>query len=238
MASTRHRLVTAASVAGCFLLTGCPDENPSNSDTDTDSQGIDSDIGSDDDDDDSDAEDTTGGTADGSSDGGFNCGESDFDLEAVPSKVVLVLDKSASMVNNTWDHDEDPGTDEITRWAGLHQTVDTITSTFDNSIEFGLVLYPSVEATSEYTEEACLVADAPDVEVGLGNAQAVMDAIPTADAGEEEIGGGTPARAAVEVALAHLDGFDAGQVRAILYITDGEANCQEEFEDPTDLFEV
>jgi len=166
-----------------------------------------------------------------------SCGESDFVLEALPTKVLLVLDKSASMVNFTWDHDGDADTPEVTRWQSLHETVSTVTTTFDASIEFGALLYPSLNATSDYSEAACLVESEPEVPVAPTNAAAILAGIPPMDA-TAAIQGGTPSRLAIESAVAHLTEFNPSQPRAILFVTDGEANCQEETADVTELFEV
>jgi hypothetical protein len=164
------------------------------------------------------------------------CGESQFMLEVIPTRVMLVLDKSRSMVINTWDHDTDAGTEEVTRWASLHGTVDLVTIAFDGSIEFGALLYPSLEATTEYNENACIVSETPEVPPAAMNHMAIMDALPAADA-DEEIQGGTPSATAVSVALAELLMVQEDIPRAILFITDGEANCRADAEVVTELFE-
>ncbi|MCH9680549.1 MAG: VWA domain-containing protein, partial [Deltaproteobacteria bacterium] len=164
------------------------------------------------------------------------CGESEFVLQAASSRVMLVLDKSGSMVTNTWDHDDDPATEEISRWASLHATVDLVTTNFNGSLEFGSLLYPSLDATSSYDESACVVADSPEVAVATANAGAVMGALPAAGA-VEEIQGGTPSAAAMNVALEHLQGLGGATPGAILFITDGEANCRADAASVTELFE-
>jgi hypothetical protein len=180
----------------------------------------------------------TAGTTMGSSDDGPPiCGESMFMLDVMPTRVMLVLDKSGSMVNNTWDHDADPTTDEVTRWFSLYNTVDLVTTAFDASMEFGALLYPSIAATSTYNENACLVSDTPEVPAAPMNAMAIMDALPPADA-VEEIQGGTPSATAVSVAVADLLAVQEELPRAILFITDGEANCRADAMAVTELFEV
>ncbi len=168
--------------------------------------------------------------------GALNCGESEFVLQAAPTRVMIVLDKSGSMVNNTWDHDDDPMTDMITRWASLHATVDLVTTNFNGSIEFGALLYPSQDATSSYDDSACLVADSPEVSVAADNAMAVIDALPPADA-VDEIQGGTPSATAFGVALDHLQGLGGAIPGSVLFITDGEANCRADAGVVTELFE-
>lgn len=164
------------------------------------------------------------------------CGESQFLLEVVPTRVMLVLDKSGSMVGNTWDHDGDSMTDEVTRWSSLHGTVDLVTTAFDGSIEFGALLYPSLAATSTYDELACLVSDEPEVPPAPMNAMAIMDALPGPDE-VDAIAGGTPSAAAVGIALEELRAIQEPIPRAILFITDGEANCRADAASVTELFE-
>jgi hypothetical protein len=165
------------------------------------------------------------------------CGESQFMLEVIPTRVMLVLDKSRSMVLNTWDHDADGTTEEITRWASLYTTVDLVTTAFDGSIEFGALLYPSLEATTEYNENACVVSETPEVPPAAMNHMAIMDALPGPDA-DEEIQGGTPSATAVSVALTELLTVQEDIPRAILFITDGEANCSADATNVAELFEV
>lgn len=179
---------------------------------------------------------TAGATMGSSDDGPPICGESMFMLDVVPTRVMLVLDKSGSMVNNTWDHDADATTEEVTRWFSLYNTVDLVTTAFDGSMEFGALLYPSIAATSTYDENACLVSDMPEVPAAPMNAMAIMDALPPADA-IEEIQGGTPSATAVSVALADLLAVQEEIPRAILFITDGEANCRADAMAVTELFE-
>ena len=88
----------------------------------------------------------------------------------VPPNVMLVLDKSRSMVNYTWDDDGMPQTDEVTRWTSLHATVDSITHQYQDGMRLGLTLFPSVEATGTYDvgqlvdQTAAVVG--PDVDPG------------------------------------------------------------------------
>lgn len=140
----------------------------------------------------------------------------------VPPNVMLVLDKSRSMVNYTWDDDGMPQTDEVTRWTSLHATVDSITHQYQDGMRLGLTLFPSVEATGTY-DGGCLVDELPDVAVGLANAEAIMSAIPAAD--DMELYGATPAAAGITTALAHLESLDDGLPAAMILVTDGAANC-------------
>ena len=140
----------------------------------------------------------------------------------VPPKVMLVLDKSRSMVLNSWDDDGDAATPEVTRWSSLHGTVDTITGQYEQGMSLGLSLFPSSEATSDY-DLACLTSDTPEVASGLGNAAAILAAIPAAE--DMDLHGATPAAAGIVAALAHLETLAGAQPAAMILVTDGAANC-------------
>jgi len=151
------------------------------------------------------------------------CDVAEATLEPVPPNVMLVLDKSGSMVNNSWDHDAMGGTPDITRWDSLYQVVDFVTTTFDSQINFGAVLFPAINATSTYNAAACTVGGSPDVDIASMNSAAILAAIP--DATETEIFGGTPATAGVIVGRDHLLEQDPENPRALILVTDGAANC-------------
>jgi hypothetical protein len=159
-------------------------------------------------------------------------------IEAMPARVLLVLDKSGSMVANTWDHDDDASTEEIARWVSLHETVELVATSFEGALELGVLLYPSMAATATYDANACLVASAPEVAVAPNNGQAVLAAIPGPD-DDDSIHGGTPSAAALATAFDHLRELGAEIPRAVLFVTDGEANCRADADPgmPTQLFE-
>lgn len=154
--------------------------------------------------------------------GPWTCEATTAIANTVPPNVMLVIDKSRSMVNYTWDHDGMPQTAEVTRWASLHATVESITSHYQDGMNIGLTLFPAVEADQSFGG-ACLVHDLPEVGVGLGNAAAIMAAIPAADS--MSIYGATPAAAGIATALAHLESLEDGLPAAMILVTDGAANC-------------
>src|SRR5690606_16655780 len=145
-------------------------------------------------------------------------------LEPVIPHVVLVLDKSGSMIENSWDHDANPQTPEVTRWKSLHTVVSSIVNNFDEQLEFGAQLYPSTDATNEYNQSACLVDAPPEVPVALDNAIQVLLGIPTGNS--QNIRGGTPTAAGMSSAIEHLIAHDDGDPAAIILVTDGAANCR------------
>lgn len=142
----------------------------------------------------------------------------------IASQVVLVLDKSGSMIQYSWDADADPATESVTRWSSLHNVVTEIVDGFDAEIELGAVLFPSKQAESTY-EGACLMASEPDVAVGPTHGAQILATIPPADAGPAQVAGGTPATRGIEVAVEHLAALPEGPQRYLVLVTDGAANC-------------
>ncbi|PCC71644.1 von Willebrand factor type A domain-containing protein [Nannocystis exedens] len=185
-----------------------------------------------------------------------DCGEAVVDIPVVTPNVMLVLDKSGSMVTpdkGYWDHDGDDANDDgiqdadpmmmaaatpkITRWKSLYSVVDFITGTFENSMNLGAVLFPSKMAASAYNATACPVNMTPEVEIAPMNGQAILNAIPGADETDATIKGGTPATKGVKAALAELATIQDGQPQFIILVTDGAANCREDAANNAELFE-
>ena len=186
-----------------------------------------------------------------------DCGESVVNIPIVTPSVMLVLDKSGSMVSDAtgfWDHDADDANDDgiadadpammqaatpkITRWNSLWTVVDLIVNNFNGSMNLGAILFPSKSAVVDYSEIACVVNSEPEVPVGPMNAAAIIAAIPPATADKEVIQGGTPATRGVKAAITELEGAPADQPKFMILVTDGAANCQENAPDNTILFEM
>jgi hypothetical protein len=155
----------------------------------------------------------------------------------VASQVVLVLDKSGSMIYNSWDADADPATPVVTRWNSLHNVVAQIVDGFDAQMELGAVLFPSKQAKPN-PDGACLMEDEPDVAVGVMQGAEILMSIPPADADGTQIAGGTPAVKGVKVATEHLAALPAGPQRYLVLVTDGAANCREDAMNTYEIAEI
>jgi hypothetical protein len=179
--------------------------------------------------DDSSSDDGSDSDSDGeSSDTGeevLYCGEHTLTVVGATPRVMLVLDKSNSMVASTWDHDADPSTPATTRWYSLYETVADLVTDYDADIELGAVMFPSVLLEDNSSANACEVPSTPDVGIALDNGQAILDAMP---AGESlDIYGGTPTTAGIVTASEALLALEGDAPRAIVLVTDGAANCSE-----------
>ncbi len=157
---------------------------------------------------------------------GEQCEQAEFSFTFTPEtpNVMLVLDKSRSM-SNLWDHDLNPGTAEISRYNSLHNVVDFLVSEFSDDINFGAQLFPSAAAfLDEPTNDfSCLVVDPPEVSVGPNSAAQILAVMPPAN--DFAFSGGTPAVAGLVSAIDHLKSEAPTGNRAVIFITDGAANC-------------
>jgi hypothetical protein len=168
--------------------------------------------------------------------GADQCAEIMVVLEPLTPNVMMVLDKSGSMVVNSWDHDQDANTPDITRWASLYGVVDDILTNFQDKLNFGVTLFPSKAATQTYSQAACVVQGVPEVPVAELNKNPILAAIPAAMS--QSIFGGTPASSGMLTALDHLKTLDPKFPRAVLLVTDGAANCDPDANSNTERFEV
>lgn len=147
-------------------------------------------------------------------------------LKPAAPNVMLVLDKSGSMVANPggyWDHDDDVNTPPVTRWNSLHAVVESTLAFSQEAINFGVSLFPSTAAQNSYDPQACIVNVIPEAKVKPLNMDAILDAIPPAN--DDTLQGATPTAAAVTTARTHLKSLDPKVPRAIVLATDGGANC-------------
>lgn len=174
----------------------------------------------------------------GSSEGGEDDGLYDEDPAAVcdlspficphalQRPLMLVLDNSYSMRGqrvSEWDHDHDVETPEVTRWRSLHRTLINVMPSLVQEREVGATLFPAF-APEQAEAPLCSVAAAP--EIGLGEdweTAAYARKIPLSF--DNVPGGGAPAAAGVEAALAALEAHGGEVPGAIVLITDGPANC-------------
>jgi hypothetical protein len=177
------------------------------------------------------------GDGDGDPTGGvIPCDVPEIELATVVPHVILVLDKSGSMIQNTWDHDANPQTPQVTRWKSLHSVVSLVVNNFDGQFEFGAQLFPSTSATNEYNANACSVNSPPEVLIAPNNGAGVLLGIPTGNS--QNIRGGTPAAAGMSSAIEHLLAIDDGDPAAIILVTDGAANCRTDAASQFERFET
>jgi hypothetical protein len=147
-------------------------------------------------------DDASGGT------GARDCGHQDFTLAQKPADVLVVLDRSASMVE-----DMTP-----TKWSMVVPALQAVIDRTRSTIAWGLKVFP------EGTASQCTQPTYPDeivVPIGPGNADAVIYGIATA----VPSGNGTPTGDAVNEAVKYLSTVATPNPKYILLATDGEPSC-------------
>ncbi|MGB1016617.1 MAG: hypothetical protein ACPG4T_20940 [Nannocystaceae bacterium] len=162
-------------------------------------------------------------------------------------ELMLVLDKSGSMVNpsKSWDHDGDDADDDgfvdndpmqaatprRSRWSSLHIAVTGFATLYDRHFNLGATLFPSLEAQAVLGPEACLVSEAPEVPVDEMHAEMLLATIPQGTA--DNLKGGTPTSTALGVAYAHVDPSNA----VVVLVTDGSPVCRQDAESDMELLD-
>ncbi len=133
----------------------------------------------------------------------------------VPPNVMFVLDKSGSMTSNSWNHDNDPNTPNITRWATLHQVVSMIVNQYESQVKFGAKLYP--------TNTGCGTSANMEVPLALNNAAAIIAGIPPESTSISNTAL-TPPQQGVETTRNYLNQVVPDEPRAMLVVMDGQVH--------------
>lgn len=102
-------------------------------------------------------------------------------ITPIPPDLLFVLDKSGSMAMEKWDHDNSPQTPTVTRWYSLHGVVKSVVNTFNKTVNFGVKLFPKIDATGFINMGACDVNAGVEVEIAPMNAAGVLAGIPAVD---------------------------------------------------------
>ena len=147
------------------------------------------------------------------------CGLKTFGLRMVPPDLLIVLDKSGSMLElpDGTRCDRDPATlpmcEPMTKWPQMTAAINSVVKQTENSIRWGLHLFPD-------DSDGCAVTATPIVEIAGVNATAVAAAMASLPAS-----GRTPTRTAVVNAGAYLAALPDQNPKYILLATDGSPNC-------------
>jgi Mg-chelatase subunit ChlD len=141
------------------------------------------------------------------------CKQQNFVIDSKPADVLLVLDRSASMIENSVASGE-------TRWDAVVPAVTSVITATDASVSWGLKLFPEGEG-SECVPES--VTDAIPAQIMPGNA-ATVNAIITSTMAT---GNGTPTGEAIRRATAYLQSRSATN-QFILLATDGDPSCPDD----------
>jgi hypothetical protein len=140
------------------------------------------------------------------------CSQVNFVSSRKPVSMLLVLDRSKSMIeNNTLDG--------ITRWDAIVPALTAAISATDASINWGLKLYPEGENTSACSPGT--ITSEIQIPIAPLNGMTVNERINTTEA----LGDGTPTGHAIQAAREYLAGLDDDTQKFILLATDGVPSC-------------
>jgi len=145
---------------------------------------------------------------------GNNCGVKRIDLQSGPSDLLLVLDRSRSMLEDVMGRDS--GTMGPSKWSEVVGALDPVVMQTQGKVSWGLKLFP--------VRDLCGVPDGATVPIAANNYGAVMGAIRSNDPGVGSAGA-TPTRVAVEKATEVLKASSSPHSKYLVLATDGLPNC-------------
>jgi hypothetical protein len=150
------------------------------------------------------------GPSNGPMPGDKTCGLKKFGLQRQPAEMMLVLDRSGSMRYSSTGGFSPNATD--TKWAWVTTAVNRVLNTTQDSLMWGLKLYPS--------GDGCSVGPGAEVPLALNNHARMMAVI-----NGSFPGGQTPTRVAIEEAVKALKARPTTNPKYIVLATDGQPNC-------------
>ena len=171
----------------------------------------------------------TSGIGGGAAAGGNNDASPPTDAACVPFEqtgvgshpdILVLLDASGSMDNDTGENNCDMGCGAKSKWALTTAAVNQVVTATSANVSWGLKFFADKDAM-------CTVSSGVSVPLGQGNAAAIATAIAgrTSANGGVANGGATPTRAAVTAAVAYLSTIADGNPKFLLLATDGQPNC-------------
>ncbi len=135
------------------------------------------------------------------------CGLETIPLERLPAELLLVLDRSSSMVN-------DRLRDNQSHWQVTTTAVDAAVKSTQGGVLWGLKMFPS--------RTGCGVSPGVEHDVAVNNHIAISTTVRAATPGRSN---GTPTTNAMKAATAYLAARATPNPKYILLATDGEPTC-------------
>jgi hypothetical protein len=136
-----------------------------------------------------------------------NCGLKKYDLERRPGDLLLILDRSGSMLDPVMRG----GTP---KWDETVSALDAVIMKTQASVSWGLKVFP--------IDDACGVSPGIEVPVALNNYMPVMASVMLNPSRQ---GARTPTREAIEKGLAAMQASPSTNAKYLVIATDGEPNC-------------
>jgi len=136
------------------------------------------------------------------------CGLETVPLERLPAELLLVLDRSTSMIS-------DRLLTRQTHWQATTAAMNSVIAETQAGVMWGLKMFP--------TTSVCSVAPGVERDVELQNHTAIENLVRQSTPGTNN---GTPTTAAMRAALAYLSRRTTPNPKYILLATDGEPTCR------------
>jgi hypothetical protein len=151
---------------------------------------------------------------------GMNCAEKQQPLAKLPPDILIVLDASGSMNEDTNNQSCANGCGANSKWALLTPALNQVVMQTETTVNWGLKLFADTDAT-------CGVSNNAAVPIGANNAGAIANVIAgrTDPNGNVTNGSRTPTRAAENAAVTYLNTVNTQNPKFILMATDGQPNC-------------
>ncbi|WP_437737628.1 vWA domain-containing protein [Sorangium sp. So ce1335] len=143
-----------------------------------------------------------------------DCGRQNFDVERKPASILLVLDRSASMLDDPSGDDGTPS-----KWDIVVPALQEVITATNASASWGLKVFPQGHRTG-----SCSAESFPSdilIPIAMNNASTVNAAISSTEAE----GDGTPTGDAIDTAVEYLKTIQNDDPKYILLATDGDPSC-------------
>jgi hypothetical protein len=156
----------------------------------------------------------TGGSADGSGlSEDANCGLVKSSLMNSPADLLILLDRSGSMQNDSMDNPCQGGCGANSKWTQVTTAINQAVLQTETKVNWGLKFFGS-------TTNGCAVNPGAEVAPMVMNAATIQASIAGINPGSN-----TPTRAGVTNAGQYLSGLADGNPKYIVLATDGLPNC-------------
>lgn len=166
------------------------------------------------------------GTGDENKDTLEACGVTALVVERVPPDLMIVLDRSGSMMRTTQGQPRSAG--ETVRWDYTRLALSSVMTATDGDVAWGLKMYPTCKPGNnpndplECLPDSCAsngLLETPDLGKAAAFNTLILNNTPRMDVGA------TPTAPAVVDAVAVLKARNNGRPKYILLATDGDPNC-------------
>jgi hypothetical protein len=153
--------------------------------------------------------------------GNMQCGSYDRPSAKLPPDILIVLDASGSMNEDSTNTMCTSGCGANSKWALLTPALNQVVMQTETTVNWGLKMFADVN------NNQCGVNNMAAVGVAPNSAAAIAAAIAarTDAAGNVTNGSRTPTRAAENAAVTYLGGLTDPNPKFILMATDGQPNC-------------